>query len=313
MDAAVRAQLARSLEAVYARARSFVTYDETALQPLLNDIDRGPIRPAVFGTYTDLVESICSDDANSAQQLSDRLLGIQASCADTRIVTLADRDLGPDQAQRYVRLIDDDPEERIYMQPAAKTASAASIINEALSLIEAGSPALAEEIRALTREIVVVEPAMSPETGQLSQFDGASTFYLWGSVFVRVAGKSRIELAQTLAHETGHLLLFGLMMGRPLVENAYGERYNSPLRQDPRPMEGLVHAAYVLARMHYCLASLISSGLLTPKERANALSAIDHHHRRFCVALDTIQQGAQFTPKGAPIFESASEYMARLI
>ena len=97
---------------------------------------------------------------------------------------------------------------------------------------------------------------------KLLQFDGASTFYLWGAVFVRVAGKSPVELAEALAHETGHLLLFGLTIGRPLVENSYDERYASPLREDPRPMEGLVHAAYVLARMHYTRASLLKSGAL---------------------------------------------------
>ena len=75
-------------------------------------------------------------------------------------------------------------------------------------------------------------------------------------------------------------------------------------------MEGLVHAAYVLARMHYCLASLISGGLLTTEERAKALSEIDRHHVRFCNARNTIEQRAQFTPTGAPIFERAVEYMA---
>jgi len=96
-----------------------------------------------------------------------------------------------------------------------------------------------------------------------------------------------------------------------LVENAYDERYSSPLRQDARPMEGLVHAAYVLARMHYCLASLTSSGLLTTDERKKALSEMERHHDRFSNALEIIQQNARFTAVGAAIFNEAIEYMGK--
>jgi len=309
VDKSVRLHLVRSLEALYARAKPFITHDESDLKDLLNQIGRGPIRPAVFGTYTDLVESICTDDATSSQRVSDQLLSIQASCGDTRIVTLSDDDLGTDQARRYARLIDDDPEQSIHIQPVAHKAAMASAVTAALSLIEASTPDLAEEIKALTREMVIVDPARSPETGDLAQFDGASTFYLWGAIFVKVAGKSPIELAQTLAHETGHLLLFGLTMGRSLVENAYDERYDSPLRQDPRPMEGLVHAAYVVARMHYTLASLLKSGGLAANERDQARDQLAGYCSSFFDTLATIEDHARFTRQGAAIFRDAVDYM----
>jgi hypothetical protein len=102
----------------------------------------------------------------------------------------------------------------------------------------------------------MVEPDLDPDTGRPSEFDGASTFYLWGAVFTTIEGKSPVDLAQTLAHETGHLLLFGSMLGRPLVENEDDERYDSPLRRDPRPMEGVVHAAYVMDRHLHVVAML---------------------------------------------------------
>ncbi len=54
-----------------------------------------------------------------------------------------------------------------------------------------------------------------------------------------------------LLHETAHQLLFGLSLDQPVVENDVEERYASPLRPDPRPMDGIFHATFVCARMRY--------------------------------------------------------------
>ena len=309
VDGAVRQQLADSLQTLYGRVGSSITYDEGKLGSLIETVRRGPVKPTVFGTYTDLVESIYADNADQAQQLSDRLLELDGPSTELHTVTLRDEDLGPDQASRYARLIDDDPDEPIHMQRIDDVVSAASAVTEALALIESSDPVLAAEIRDIAREVVVAEPAKSPETGELAQFDGASTFYLWGAVFSRLSGKSRVDLAQTFAHETGHLLLFGLMMGQPLVENAYDERYDSPLRHDPRPMEGLVHAAYVIARMHRCLAVLIEAGQLSPDEMTKARTDMELHKDRFDGALEIINGQARFSDAGAEIFGNAVDYM----
>jgi hypothetical protein len=46
-------------------------------------------------------------------------------------------------------------------------------------------------------------------------------------------------------------------MGKPLVENEVEELYPSPLRSDPRPIDGVVYATYVTARMDYAVTSLL--------------------------------------------------------
>ena len=56
-------------------------------------------------------------------------------------------------------------------------------MSSALRLLDEGVPELAEEIRGLVREIVLVTDAKSSET---RSFDGASTFYLWGAVLLNV-------------------------------------------------------------------------------------------------------------------------------
>lgn len=136
-------------------------------------------------------------------------------------------------------------------------------------------------------------------------------FLAWGAVLLNVDEMpDRLTMAETLAHETGHNLLSGFTGGRPLVENDPAERYDSPLRLDPRPMDGIVHATYVLARMHYCLERLLQSGLLSDQEGVTATAAIAQRRRAFGAGLDVVDRHARFTPIGRAAFEPARQYMA---
>jgi len=169
-------------------------------------------------------------------------------------------------------------------------------------------PELAQEIRALVREIVLVSET---KTNEQRSFDGASTFYLWGAVFLNVGTATGLELAQQIAHEAAHLLPFGAMLGQPLTENDSEERFTSPLRQDPRPMEGVLHAAYVLARMAYVLERLLGSERLLPAEQREALELLALHRKRFFDTLPVVMRHARFKPKAMTIFHGAIEYMNR--
>ena len=129
-------------------------------------------------------------------------------------------------------------------------------MSEAIALLDAAAPELAAVgLRTLVHEVVVVGR-------EGDSYFGASSFQLWGALFVKLTFQaSRVEIAQALAHECAHALLFGFSMGMPLVENEAEELYPSPLRrQDPRPMDGVVHATYVIARMHYTMERLLELG-----------------------------------------------------
>jgi hypothetical protein len=288
VDQSVRSELRRSFQTIFERFGGRLGDDGARRGGLLTELARSPVRPGLFGLYTELVESLSAEEWDTAQGLADRILSLERVLPGTRIVTLDDGDLGTDQAERYARLVDDDPDRAIYIQPVTDKSSAAATVTAALDLIEAD---------------------LDPDTGVPSSFDGASTFYLWGAVFTTIEGKSPVDIAQTLAHETGHLLLFGSMMGRPLVENDDEERYDSPLRRDPRPMEGVVHAAYVMARMHYVLAAILRSGKIPPDQRQEAEKQLCLYIDGFVDSLTTIDAHARFTERGAALFAEATEYM----
>jgi HEXXH motif-containing protein len=309
VDQAVRSALVTSLKAVYTQVADEIDYDDIRLQGLLRQIESGPVRPAVFGLYTDLVVSKLSNDTVMLDALSQELLDVDPASQSTRILSLTDEDLGTGHAARYARLIDDDPERRCSIRPLdSGFQDAYSRVCSALLLLDQSVPELAQEIRSLVREIVLVTDA---EGNEPRSFDGASTFYLWGAVLLNVGDSTRLDLAQQIAHEAAHLLLFGLMMGQPLTENDLEERHTSPLRQDPRPMEGVVHAAYVLARMSYALERLLDSGLLSLDEQEKARLDLATHRGLFFDTLPVIMRHARLKPGGDSAFRGAIEYMSR--
>lgn len=308
VDAAVRERLAGSLGALFERLLTIVPHDPEAAASLVAAVRTGPVRPAVFAFYTDLVESLSARDERRARRCLDRLLTMQPASDEPRIVTLTEADLGIDAPELYARLIDDDPTQKMTVAPATDRPSAVDAVTAALAMIDRCAPEMGAEICALAREIVAAEPAADPPSGGIRNFDGATTFYLWGAVFVNPVQRTTTDLAQTLAHETGHLLLFGMAEGRPLVENPADERYGSPLRRDPRPMEGIVHAAYVIARMHFFLDAALAAGVLPPEGRAAAEAERARYTEAFFDALATIDRHARFTELGDAIFRGAVDY-----
>ncbi len=52
-----------------------------------------------------------------------------------------------------------------------------------------------------------------------------------------------------ITHETSHLVLHTLMNVDPLITNGHAQRFDAPIRPDPRPLYGIYHATFVLSRI----------------------------------------------------------------
>jgi HEXXH motif-containing protein len=315
IDRLVRARLAESLRPIVAGIVSQGAAERAETQRLLGAIEAGPIRPAVFGVYSDLIDAIYADDTARAEQVFRTLMQLEpAAPADgLRMVTLDEATLGTDQPERYIRLASDETAAPMPLEPVDADAlrSASVLARSTLSLLEDAAPALAAELRNLIREIVFVKS--EDDEGQ-QVFHGASTFYLWGAMFLNaVRHANRIELARGMAHESAHSLLFGFTFGAPLVENPPDERYASPVRTDPRPMDGVVHATFVLARMEYCIQKLLRSGRLTDEERSSALKASLQQQQKYRGGAEVVARHARFTPIGAAVMKAADDYMQELM
>ena len=114
-------------------------------------------------------------------------------------------------------------------------------------------------------------------------------------------------LVEGPAHETAHALLFGMTLGADLTTNDPAGRYASPLRRDPRPIEGIVHATYVLARMNHALLALRKAPTLDEGERALIDTKLDRNRASYEAGLDVVLAHARFTPEGGAIFAACRE------
>ena len=308
LDQRMRLQLAGSLRYILQQADGALGLAEGEVRQFLSRLEQRSISPLVFSYYSDIVLAIEDDEVAEAAQLFSEMLRLPSHAGGLVIQELAD----PQQhaiSQRYARFIDTDASLKLDIFPPSRPAAerCREQIRGALSLMDAGAPELAAEIRALLREIMLGAGSDDP---QAIVFDGASAFMLWGAIIINAnRSDGELEMAQMLAHESAHNLLFGLSAEESLVENSPEELFKSPLRQDPRPMDGIYHATYVTARMHWVVQRLLASGTLPAALHAKALKDLETNRRLFNQGIETVHQYARLSDLGAAVMQGASEYM----
>ncbi|WP_406646040.1 HEXXH motif-containing putative peptide modification protein [Aliisedimentitalea scapharcae] len=162
------------------------------------------------------------------------------------------------------------------------------------------------EFDTLVSTILVAQPQSNA-----GRFGGASAFAAWGSILVNPIGRADpLPLMLTLIHESSHLKLFYAYLDDEITLNDPDERYGSPLRQEGRPMNGVYHAAFVLARMVAFLQDLIRSDApldgLGPDARVALQTEATQAITGFQTAHAVIEQHAVLTQRGKEIMAEAT-------
>lgn len=267
---------------------------------------RGRPGAAVFAAYHELVSAVERDDVEAATLLLDRI----DAAVDRRPgpFAISWADVAPDEQQLYLRALNVDPTTPVaFTAPDAAIAAAAiRTVEESLAELDRSVPEIAAEIRGLLTQIVLV----SGTAGSDGRFDGATTFYCWGALFLNAEEhQSLVDMIDGLAHESAHALLYGLALGGPLVANPVTERYPSPLRRDLRHLDGIFHATFVSARMHLAHGRILAGGRLTQAQQEAARHGRTTSAAAFSAGLRTLREHARFTPLGAELIDSAERYM----
>lgn len=308
LDRRMRRELAASLRYIFEEA------GELGLPPveqaaLLARIEARPMPPLAFSLYADTVIAVQDGDLTEAARLVASLVQIPAPTGPTKIKALGNPATDP-QAQRYVRYIDTDPTFPLEVAAPAPAVvrRCTEIIAAAFALMDAGDPGFAAEIRALLREIIL---AAGNDDPRVMTFDGVSSFMLWGGIILNTnRSDCPLNMAQMLAHESAHNLMFGFCTEHPLVENEDDELFTSPLRKDPRPMDGIYHATFVTARMHRLVKALLDAGVLNADQETAARKDLADHVRNFKNGIVTVRQHARPTEVGRALIAGAENYMA---
>lgn len=282
-------------------------------------------RPVDFGFYYDLASAVHhADDANptdvsrtTAQQLADRIRAYDPSvkAADGLALTnLTSEDFTDVEIDCLLRWFDLEPDNRMALIPLddAELASSKAMVQQCLAFLEAAAPAFYGELQFLTKQFIFAKPG----AGAKLSFGGASSFALWGAVALNgPAHDSWWDYVVRIVHEYSHNMLFGVASDEQLVLNDPSERYKSPLRVEPRPVDGIYHACYVSARnvVLMDMLRLAAPDVETDMEWETLQALIDESseftERSYRDCMDVLNTHGKMTDLGQAILDEAAEYM----
>lgn len=267
------------------------------------------LSPAGFGLYYDIVSALIQEELELAIPLIKELSEeIEQPAKEFEVLTLDE--LMPKSRKRYQRLMDMDPNTPFsILSPLVESAGDHKRrLKFALERLKLLLPELAGEVEALVRQVILV----IGDSSLGYDFAGGSCYMLWGALFINAdSHPDELLMMEAIAHESAHSLLFGFTIDEPLVLNDADERFTSPLRDDPRPMDGIYHATFVCARMYWAMRQLSSCFVSDGALAAKALARADLHARSFHSGMTLIREHGLLSSTGRSLIDSAEIYMTR--
>jgi hypothetical protein len=263
-------RLAQSVEEIVQGCSSHLKFDESVARLSKRIRASSRVAPELYCVYFDLLQAVRHDDLDA----SARLLREMDIRMDAPLPSFYSRwgALPESTARRYLAYVNVDPTTQINFKALSSSDfdDVRRLADDAFGVLERAAPEIGAEIRSLLTEIVFV----SGVPNESLRFDGATSFFCWGALFLNAdAHRSLVGMIDGLTHESAHTYLFSLSLGDPFVTNPDDELHASPLRPDPRPLDGTFHATYVSARMHYALSHMIESGVLSERDESEARNA----------------------------------------
>ena len=317
----IQDRLAESIGHVLEQCRGKVPFDEASGAGLLDVLqsDRA-VRPEVFSGYFHAVRAIMDPEDEPWEARQTRIeAALKALLAGPFIAEsgVSIRPLSPvccdAEAERELRdnfvseaLLD----EQIVKVDEATTSELSPTFENALTLIREHAPETFSEFEHCVSEIV---PANGRNSADGMEFGGCSSLERWGSILINSSAQpTTVVLCESIIHEGAHNVLFGTSPVEFHIRNGPDELRKSPLRVDPRPLDGIYHATFVLARMCYGMREFAASPKLDPALRAEARERADEALKLFWDGYAVLDEHADYTKDGRAIMAAAHEYMAGL-
>jgi hypothetical protein len=120
---------------------------------------------------------------------------------------------------------------------------------------------------------------------------------------------TEITFADHIIHESAHTILHALNEITPVLYNPFEVNSFSPIRPDPRPVYGTLHATYVFMRLTQFFVDV--SRLDTTSEEV--MFRLNRHIKGFYDGMKVIAEFASFTTAGYELFKGMITYYNSLI
>ena len=309
IDQALRRRLADSLAYLADVASSDDSY-RPAMASIEKSLRGGPVSPWVFCHYSKLVAELSKDPRGDASGTFTDIARAAALPAEAGVVAFGGAAVPPSWWDHFRLLFDTDRQRPFKPQVPVEEdfVRCSEEIEAALAMLQRGDASWYEEVRKLVRMVVLGAPR-SVDSADL--FNGASTFFLWGASLLNAnLRRSSISILDLIVHESSHVLLFGLSADGGLTTNSGRERYDSPVRKDKRPIDGIFHACFVSTRVHLSMERLVSSGVLNDEGVKIARQRQEYNGDAALAALDLLECHAKPTEQGDKILDTIRTYWA---
>lgn len=245
IDIDVRRRLADSIAGAVAGAELELHIDRKALDAALTAIPRRQQHPRVFLYYFDLWPALRRRDWRTVSRLINNIVGMPRRRISFSIEPV---DALGEDCERASRLIFAEFAEANQMAaPDDRLAAQAQrLLEDALEIVWLVDDEIGGWIDAMLSRIYLAVP-----TKGVRYWEGATSLLAWGSIFCNANARSDAwTTVQFVVHEMTHMFALGVAAAAgPLVANRLSENYASPLRADPRPMDGVMHATLVAGRL----------------------------------------------------------------
>jgi HEXXH motif-containing protein len=173
----------------------------------------------------------------------------------------------------------------------------------AFAIIEKYLPPIYDEMQLLLRTVVPV--GYLPERHASCSYEDAL-----GSIYLTLH-PNPLKIAEALVHEFQHNKLHALMRLDAVLTNARTSRHRSPVRPDPRPLEGVLLAvhAFIPVAMMYRAMTAASDPLSKSRDWGATCEAAERVYRE---GADTLYAHGEPTKTGRALLDEMRGLMARM-
>jgi len=176
-----------------------------------------------------------------------------------------------------------------------------------IDLIEAHDPETAREFATYVSDILIIGS---------DTINAGSSFRTHGLILLRELPPERAwtTYLENLVHEAAHLHLFMVWTQDSVFHSGANQLGPSPLRRGERPMSGIFHAMFVLARTIRAKRLFASIPALSAEVAGMATAYNNRQNpapfeQKFAEAHATLAD-ANFTPVGRALYDSCAEMVA---
>ena len=265
----------------------------------------GALHPEAYSIYFQLLRAVFAKNERALCRLVSAMAKSRFSQGvEIRVLNVDDFGRRGVAAARADFVSDSLYHEQIGLVPVAAVPRMRRRLTNALDLIVTLSPLSWQDMTSATTEILCA----FGEPRNMTTFDGCSSLERYGSILINMKRtRTQLLLAETLVHESAHGLLFALSCDERRVLNPSSERHASPLRTDPRPLDGIYHAVFVLARMFSFVKAVAEHPKTKDAMRNEAKTLMAQRRKNFLDGYAVLEKHARLTQVGRTLIDDAYE------